>query len=74
VAPVETADWGKLLERGKLDPDRVSVRAEPAMSLSQAIVRWDDQERRIDLEAVLAALDDALERFLTSIHEGTDHG
>lgn len=67
VAPEEAGPLANLLQNSGMDPDRVSVRAEPALALSQALVRWDDQERRIDLDAVLSALDDALASFLASI-------
>ena len=40
--------------------------------MSQALIRWDGQERRIDLEGVLAALDDALETFLATMDRGPD--
>lgn len=71
VAPEECGALVRLLERAGISPDRVTVRAEPALALSQALVRWDDQERRIDLQAVLAAMDDALETFLASVEVDT---
>ncbi|WP_371156242.1 hypothetical protein [Jannaschia sp. 2305UL9-9] len=67
VAPEETAPLARLVERAGLTPDQVTIRAEPALAISQALVRWDDQERRIDLEAVLAVMDEALETFLASV-------
>lgn len=66
VAPEEAPRLARLLERAELAPDRVTIRPEPALALSQALVRWDGRERRVDLQAVLAALDDALERFLST--------
>ncbi|UWQ18444.1 hypothetical protein [Jannaschia sp. M317] len=74
VAPEEAPELGRLLDRANISPERVTVRAEPALALSQALVRWDDQERRIDLEAVLSALDDALESFLASIEQEPSDG
>jgi flagellar assembly protein FliH len=66
VAPEEEPALIRLLDRGGLS-DRVTVRAEPALALSQALIRWGGQERRIDLDGVLAALDDALEAFLAEV-------
>ncbi|MGB3553131.1 MAG: hypothetical protein WBA25_00660 [Jannaschia sp.] len=74
VAPEEAQPLGNLLDRAGLTPDQVTVRAESALSLSQALVRWDDQERRIDLGATLSAMDDALESFLASIESETADG
>ncbi|GIT91639.1 hypothetical protein JANAI62_20960 [Jannaschia pagri] len=74
VAPEEAASLARLLERSDLSPDQVSVKSEPALSLSQALVRWDDQERRIDLEAALSALDQALETFLASVEMDPSDG
>lgn len=67
VAPEEATSLARLIERTDLSPNRVSIRPEPALAISQALVRWDDQERRVDLEAVLTALDEALETFLESV-------
>ncbi|MGB3407634.1 MAG: hypothetical protein WBA67_09075 [Jannaschia sp.] len=73
VAPEEAAPLARLMDRAGLTPDQVTVTAEPALALSQALIRWENQERRVDLEAVLSALDAALETFLASVEvEPTD--
>lgn len=72
VAPEEENALLRLLERADLSAERVTVRAEPALSISQALIRWEGQERRVDLEGVLAALDDALETFLATMDRGPD--
>jgi flagellar assembly protein FliH len=74
VAPEEAGPLTRLLEREAIGPDRVTVRPEPALSLSQAFLSWDDQERRVDLAAVLAELDDALSDFLATFAAETSHG
>lgn len=74
VAPEEQAAVSRLLERSGIDTKRAAVRAEPTLSISQAQVRWDGQERRIDLESTLGALDEALETFLATMDRGTDAG
>jgi flagellar assembly protein FliH len=74
VAPEEAGPLTRLLEREAIGPDRVTVRPEPALSLSQAFLGWDDQERRVDLTAVLAELDDALSDFLATFAAETSHG
>lgn len=72
VAPEEEAAVLRLLERVGHPPGRVAVRAEPTLSISQALIRWEGQERRVDLEGVLAELDDALETFLATMDRGPD--
>ncbi|TFL18444.1 hypothetical protein [Jannaschia formosa] len=67
VAPEEAPRLTRLLARTDIAPDRVQVRGEPALAVSQALIRWEGEERRIDLEAVLTALDDALESFLATL-------
>ena len=74
VAPEEEAAVVRLLERAAIGADRVRVRPEATLSISQALIRWDGQERRIDLEGVLSALDDALETFLATMDRGPDAG
>lgn len=70
VAPEEEAAVTRLLERAQIGADRVGVRPEATLSISQALIRWDGQERRVDLEGVLTALDDALETFLATMDRG----
>ena len=72
VAPEDAPRLSRLLARTDLAPDRVTVRGEPALALSQALIRWEGQERRVDLEAVLTALDDALESFLATLSPEQD--
>lgn len=72
VAPEEEQAVQRLLARAGHAGQRVVVRAEPALSISQALLRWEGQERRVDLEGVLAALDDALETFLATMDRGED--
>jgi flagellar assembly protein FliH len=70
VAPEETTSLTRLLERASLGPDQVTVKAQPALALSQALLRWDAGERRVDLSAVLTALDEALADFLETFAQG----
>ncbi|WGH80165.1 hypothetical protein [Jannaschia ovalis] len=70
VAPEEASALNRLLERAGETAAQVKVRPEPALAVSQALVRWDGQERRIDMEAVLAALDGALDAFLSELTPG----
>ena len=72
VAPEEEQAVQRLLERAGHGGRRVAVRAEPTLSMAQALLRWEGQERRVDLEGVLAALDDALETFLATMDRGAD--
>lgn len=72
VAPEDAGPIARLLERGGIPSSRAVVQPEPAMSMSQAVIRWTGQERRIDLEGVLTALDDALETFLATMDRGQD--
>ncbi|WP_339640529.1 hypothetical protein [Jannaschia helgolandensis] len=72
VAPEDAAPVARLLERGGIAAERVTVTPEPALSMSQALIRWTGQERQIDLEGVLTALDDALETFLATMDRGQD--
>ena len=72
VAPEEECAVRRLLERADPSGGRVSLRAEPALSIGQAQIRWEGQERRVDLEGVLCALDDALETFLATMDRGPD--
>lgn len=69
VAPEEEPPLTRLVEQAELS-DRVTVRPEPALALSQAMIRWDGQERRVDLEAVLSDLDAALDIFLDGLVPG----
>ena len=71
VAPEDHARLVRLLERADFGSERVTVRSEPALSINQALLRWEGQERRVDLEGVLTALDDALETFLSTMDRGT---
>lgn len=74
VAPEEEAAVLRLLVRAAIGPDRLTVRPEPALSVSQALIRWEGQERQLDLEGVLSALDDALETFLATMDRGPGAG
>ncbi len=74
VAPEDHARLVRLLERADFGSERVTVRSEPALSINQALLRWEGQERRVDLEGVLTALDDALETFLSTMDRGTSAG
>ncbi len=67
VSPEDATRLLRLLARSGLDDGRVSVRAEPALSLSQALIRWEDGERRLDFETVLSDLDEALDTFLSTL-------
>lgn len=72
VSPEDAPALTRLLERAEISSDRATVRAEPALSLSQAVIGWEGQERRVDMEGTLAALDDALETFLATMDRGDD--
>lgn len=72
VSPEDASALTRLLERSGIPAGKALVRAEPAMSLSQAVIHWEGQERRVDLEGTLAALDDALETFLATMDRGDD--
>ena len=72
VAPEEEQAISRLLERAGHAEDRVSVRPEPTLSISQAHIRWQGQERRVDLEGVLSTLDEALETFIATMDRGDD--
>ena len=72
VAPEEETAVLRLLERAGIARDRVGVRSEATLSMSQALIRWGGQERRVDLESVLTSLDDALETFLATMDRGPD--
>ena len=71
VAPEDNARLVRLLDRTGFDRERVAVRSDPVLSINQALLRWDGQERRVDLEGVLTALDDALEMYLSTMDRGT---
>lgn len=72
VSPEDAPALTRLLERADIASDHATVRAEPSLSLSQAVIGWEGQERRVDLEGTLAALDDALETFLATMDRGDD--
>ncbi|WP_299818272.1 hypothetical protein [uncultured Jannaschia sp.] len=74
VAPEDNARLVRLLDRADIESERVTVRSEPALSINQALLRWDGQERRVDLEGALTALDDALETYLSTMDRGTSAG
>ena len=67
VSPEEISATRHLLERSDIPRATVTVAAEPALSLSQALIRWQGQERQLDLEGTLAGLDEALETFLATL-------
>jgi flagellar assembly protein FliH len=67
VAPEQAPALIRLVEQGALDGERVCIQSEPALPLSQALLRWDARERLVDMTAVLAAIDEALEHFLATL-------
>lgn len=67
VSPEELAPMLRLLERADIPPTRAHVIAEPALALSQAMIRWSGQERRLDLEGVLTDLDAALDTYFSTL-------
>lgn len=67
VSPEDVAPMMRLLDRADIPPARASVSAEPALALSQALIRWTGQERRIDLEGVLSDLDAALDTYFATL-------
>ncbi|WP_298437049.1 hypothetical protein [uncultured Jannaschia sp.] len=69
VAPEEEPPLTRLIDQAEL-ADRVTIRPEPALALSQAMIRWEGQERQVDLEAVLSDLDAALDTFLHGLLPG----
>ncbi|MEM8824132.1 MAG: hypothetical protein AAGF30_11020 [Pseudomonadota bacterium] len=64
VAPEEVPALESLLASRADLQAAVSVRAEPALSLSQALLSWDGGQRRLDLQGIMTALDSAFEAFL----------
>ena len=60
-----------LLARGIHGAAGVDLRADPSLVPGQALIRWNREARRIDLEAVLAALDTALEDLITTRSQET---
>lgn len=66
VAPEEVGRVQSALARLTPDAPQVALRGEPALGLSQALIRWEGEARRIDLEAVLTALDGALDDLMAS--------
>ncbi len=72
VSPEDAPALTRLLSRADIPAGTVCVRAEPAMSIGQAVIGWTGQERRVDLEGTLAALDAALETFLATMDRGAD--
>lgn len=72
VGPESVSAVERLLEDNASTATKVTVRPEPALSASQALLRWAGEERRIDLEGVLDGLDSALETFLATMDRGQD--
>ena len=64
----------RLMAESDLGSLSVEVVGEPVLSMSQALIRWPGQERRIDLEEVLAALDESLEALLGSYSNTVSSG
>lgn len=70
VSPEDVAPMLRLLDRAALSSDQVQVAAEPALAMSQALLRWTGQERRIDLGGVLSDMDDAIDTFFATLDRG----
>lgn len=70
VSPEDVAPMLRLLDRAALSSDQVQVTAEPALAMSQALLRWTGQERRIDLGGVLTEMDDAIDTFFATLDRG----
>lgn len=70
VTPEDVSALEALLERAGIGPDRATVAAEPALAMSQALIRWAGQERRIDFDAVLEGLDTSLDTFFATLDRG----
>jgi flagellar assembly protein FliH len=67
VCPDEAAAMRALARDAGLDA--ATIVEDPAMSPSQAMLRHEREERRVDLAEVLARFDDALDEFLTIAKE-----
>ncbi len=72
VTPEDVSPLEALLDRAGIGPDQATVAAEPALAMSQALIRWTGQERRIDFDAVLEGLDASLETFFATLDRGQD--
>lgn len=70
VSPQDVAPMMRLLERAELSSDQVQVTAEPALAMSQALLRWTGQERRVDLGGVLSEMDEAIDTFFATLDRG----
>ena len=70
VSPEDVAALSRLLQRAGIAEDLAVVAAEPALAMSQALVRWTGQERRIDLDGVLTDLDTALDTYFATLDRG----
>ena len=70
VSPEDMTPMVRLIERAGISPHQAVVAAEPALAMSQALIRWTGQERRVDLEGVLADLDAAIDAYFETLDRG----
>jgi len=70
VPPEDVPALTRLLERADITESQAVVTSEPALAMSQALIRWTGQERRIDLDGVLAGIDSSLDTFLATLDRG----
>jgi hypothetical protein len=70
VSPEDVAPMVRLLERSQIGSQQAVVSAEPALAMSQALIRWTGQERSIDLGGVLTDLDAALDTYFETLDRG----
>ncbi|WP_055083429.1 hypothetical protein [Jannaschia donghaensis] len=70
VSPEDVSALSRLLTHAGIPPDQAIVAAEPALAMSQALIRWTGQERRIDLDGVLSDMDAALDTYFATLNRG----
>lgn len=70
VSPEDVAPMTRLLDQAGIGPHQAVVAAEPALAMSQALIRWTGQERSVDLDGVLSDLDTALDTYFETLERG----
>lgn len=70
VSPEDVPAMARLLQEAEISESRATVTGEPALAMSQALIRWTGQERRIDLDGVLGDMDAALDTYFATLDRG----
>ncbi|SDY44932.1 hypothetical protein SAMN05444004_101469 [Jannaschia faecimaris] len=70
VSPEDVTPMTRLLGRAGIGPTQAIVSGESALAMSQALITWTGQERRIDLDGVLSELDSAIDTFFETLDRG----